>query len=143
MDGLRTVCVVVASAAVLSCAAAPVKIATGDQCYGCRRSIRNARLASEIISGECSRLVSKFRGPGCLARYLADHPDEQGVVYVTDYASGKMMRPAKAFFVAEIVDHHTGEMEYRSYREESDARLAAGDLHTTVRSWTEVLEKAD
>jgi hypothetical protein len=142
MVGFRMVCVALSSVVVLSCGSAPVKVVAGDYCYGCRRSIRNVRLASEMISGERSRFVSKFRGPGCMAKYLVAHPDEKATIYVTNYKSGKMMRPAGAFFVAEVVDRNTGETEYRSYNDETEARSAAAELQTTLLSWDEVLDKA-
>jgi hypothetical protein len=142
MVGLRIVCLALSSVVALSCSSAPVKVVAGDQCYGCRRSIRNERLASEMISGERARVVSKFRGPGCMAKYLVAHPDEKATIYVTDYESGKMTRPAGAFFVAEVVDRNTGETEYRTYRNEDEARSAAAELHTTALSWDEVLDTA-
>jgi hypothetical protein len=53
-----------------------------------------------------------------------------------------MTRPAGAFFVAEVVDRNTGETEYRTYRNEDEARSAAAELHTTALSWDEVLDTA-
>ena len=141
MLGVRTTCLALSSAIVLSCAPTPVRIVAGDHCYGCRRSIHNERLAAETISGD-PRFVAKFRGPGCMAKYLADHPDEQATIYVTDFAGGKMMNPSRAYFVAEVVDRNTGETEYRSYRDEDKARSAAAELRTTVVSWDDVLENA-
>ena len=103
MNRGRTVCLALLSVAALSCSSvAPVKVVTGDQCYRCRRSINNERLAAETITGDRSRFVAKFRGPGCMAQYLVAHPEEKRVIYVTDYASGRMMGPAAAFYVPEI-----------------------------------------
>jgi hypothetical protein len=131
-----------ASVVLIACGPKPLKVLAGDQCYGCRRSIRNERLASETIGGEGAQFVSKFRGPGCMARYLVAHPDEKPTIYVTDYTSGKMFRAAGAYFVAETVDNRTGETEYRSYRTRDEAERAAVELRTTPLSWDEVLENA-
>ena len=66
---------------------APVKVSAGDQCFRCRRTISDERVASEIIS---ANFVSKFRAPGCMAKYLVDHPGDGGTVFVTDYTTGKI-----------------------------------------------------
>src|SRR4051812_31210211 len=75
---------------------APVKVTAGDQCYRCRRIISDERVAGELIVGN---FVSKFRAPGCMAKYLVDHPTERGATFVTDYTTGKMIAPDTAFFV--------------------------------------------
>lgn len=143
MRRVQAVVVALSSVAVLSCStAAPVKVAAGETCFRCRRSIVDVRVAAETISGDRSRFVSKFRGPGCLAKYLSGHPDEAGVIYVTDYASGRMIRPAGAFFVAELVDRNTGETDYRAYDEENNALAAAAERGTMPVSWDAVLAKA-
>jgi len=141
MNGVRTICLALSSAIVLSCAPAPVKLTGSDYCYRCRRYISNTRVAAETISGK-PRFVAKFRGPGCMAKYLVDHPDEQTTVYVTDYASARMIPPAGAFYVAEIVDQNTRESDYRAYASEDDARTAAAELNTTTVSWEKVLDEA-
>ena len=143
MIRVRTLCLALSSIAVLSCSSvAPVKVVTGDQCFRCRRPIMNVRFAAETIAGDSARFVSKFRGPGCMAKYLVEHPDANAVVYVTDYASSRMISPADAFFVSEIVDRNTGETEYRAYGQHADAQTAAAELHTTPVSWDAVLNKA-
>jgi hypothetical protein len=142
MAAFRNVCLALSSVLVLSsCAPAPVKINAGDHCYRCRRYITNERLGSEMISGDKARFIAKFRDPGCMAKYLAAHPEEKGTIYVTDYAGGKMMGPDGAYYVAEVVDQNTGEQAYRAYRDEGDARAAAAELKTTVVTWNTVLEQ--
>jgi hypothetical protein len=137
----RTACLALLSLALVSCSSvAPVKIAAGEQCFRCRRSILNERVAAETIDGNL--FVSKFRGPGCMAKYLVAHPDEKPIVYVTDYATGKMMPPAGAFYVPEIVDRNKGESDYRAYRQQADAHAAAAELHAVVLGWDAVLSKA-
>jgi hypothetical protein len=124
----------------LSCSSiSPVRVTAGDQCFRCRRTIVEARVAGEILNGG---LATKYRGPGCLAKYLAAHPDETGVLFVTDFASGKLMPPASAAFVPLVVDPNTGETDYRAYKVKADADAAARELHTATVSWGTVLEQA-
>src|SRR5689334_21067722 len=101
------------AAAMTSCSAmAPVKVNAGDQCFRCRRSIIDERLAAETI--DANGFVSKFRAPGCMAKYLVAHPNETGIVFVTDYVTGRMISPDAAFFVPVLLDRNTGEREYRA-----------------------------
>jgi hypothetical protein len=123
-----------------SCTSAtPVKVTAGDQCFRCRRTIPDERVASEIIS---ANFVSKFRAPGCMAKYIVDHPADGGTVFVTDYTTGKMIAPEAAYFVPLTVNVNTGERDYRAYRLKTVADLAAADLNTTPVDWTTVLERA-
>lgn len=118
---------------------APVKITAGEQCYRCRRTIVDERVAAEIISGS---FVSKFRAPGCMAKYMVDHPDDRGTIFVTDYTTGKMIAPQDAYFVPLTVNDATGERDYRAYRLKAIADLTAADLKTTAVDWKTVLERA-
>jgi hypothetical protein len=131
----------VMAVALSSCSSiTPVKVSAGDQCFRCRRAIMDERLAGETI--DANRFVSKFRAPGCLAKYLAGHPNETGTVFVTDYATGKMISPDTALFVPIVLDRNTGEREYRAYRLRPDANVAAGGLGSVPIDWKTVLDKA-
>jgi hypothetical protein len=124
----------------LSCSSvSPVRVTAGDQCFRCRRTIVDTHVAGEILNGG---LATKYRGPGCLAKYLAAHRDETGALFVTDYASGKMIRPDRAAFVPVVVDSNTGETDYRAYKVKADADVAARELHTATVGWDAVLEQA-
>src|SRR6266508_4878844 len=125
----------------LSCSTiAPVKINAGDQCFRCRRTISDTRLAAETIQGG---FVSKYRAPGCMAKYITAHPNEQtGAVFVTDYAKGTMIDPAKAFFVPVTVDERTGENDYQAFGVKADADRAAAELKTAPVDWATVLDRA-
>ena len=143
MTALRMASLGFLSVMVAACSSvAPVKVAAGDQCFRCRRSINNVLVAGESIDSR--NFVSKYRGPGCMAKYLVAHPDEkaQSALYVTDYATGRMMSPVRALYVPEIVDRNTGETDYRAYRQQADADAAAAELHTTPLGWDAVLDKA-
>jgi hypothetical protein len=134
---------VVSGFALLSLAScssvAPVKVTAGDQCFRCRRTIVDERVAGEMITGT---FVSKFRAPGCMAKYLVDHPDESGTVFVTDYTTGKMIGANEAYYVPLLVNTSTGERDYRAFRLKSVADMAASNLETTAVDWKTVLERA-
>jgi hypothetical protein len=141
MNTMRTAGLGLLSLIVLSSSSvAPIKVAAGDQCYRCRRSIVNERVATETI--DSNRFVSKFRGPGCMAKYLVAHSDQQPTIFVTDYSTGRMMAPQQAFYVSELVDRNTGETEYRAYRQQADAEGFAVETRAVPIAWDEVLERA-
>jgi hypothetical protein len=118
----------------------PVAIQADDQCFRCRRPIVERAMAAELMDG--NRLASKFRAPGCLAKYLADHPEETGTIFVTDYVTGKWIRPEQARFVPVVVNHDTGESDYRAFFKKADADAAAFALHTTPIDWKTVIANA-
>src|SRR4249920_539542 len=90
----------------LSCGSVhPLAIHDGDQCFRCRRPIVEKAMAAELMDG--STFGSKFRAPGCMAKYLADHPRETGTTFVTDYATGKWVRPERAQFVPVLLNRDT------------------------------------
>ncbi len=118
----------------------PVAIQAGDRCFRCRRPIVEPAMAAELMDG--NRLASKFRAPGCLAKYLSDHPGETGTVFVTDYVTGKWIRPEQARFVPVVVNHDTGESDYRAFFKKADADAAALAVHTTPIDWKTVMADA-
>jgi hypothetical protein len=141
MNIARTAGLGLLSVALVSCSSvAPVKVAAGDQCFRCRRSIINERVATETI--DSNHFASKFRGPGCMAKYLVAHPEETPTIFVTDYSTGRMIAPQQAFYVPELVDRNTGETEYRAYRQQAHAGAFAAEVHATPVTWDAVLEKA-
>jgi hypothetical protein len=127
--------------AALSCTSiAPVKVNAGEQCFRCRRVIADPQVAGEIVNGS---LATKYRGPGCLAKYLAAHPDETGAVFVTDFTTGKMFPAANGVYVPVVVDPNTGEKDYRAFKNAADAATAAdARLHAAPVDWTTVLAQA-
>jgi len=140
MTRARTVVLGLAPLVLLSCSSiAPVRITGGDQCFRCRRPIVDTAMAAEQIQGG---FVSKYRAPGCMAKYLVAHPDEGGTLFVTDYATGKMIPPAEAVFVPLLLDRNTGETDYRAYKTGADASAAALELSTTPVDWQTVLDRA-
>jgi hypothetical protein len=124
----------------LSCSSVkPIAIQDGDQCFRCRRPIVEKAMAAEMLDGS---FASKFRTSGCMAKYLAEHPNETGTTFVTDYATGKWVRPEQALFVPVVVNPDTGERDYRAYLQKAAADAAAAEVHSVPIDWTTVLEKA-
>jgi hypothetical protein len=141
MNKAFTVSFVFATLATMACSSvAPMKIAAGDQCFRCRRYISEQRVATEAI--DANRFVAKFRGPGCMAKYLVNHPDEKSTLYVTDFSTGKMMTPNAGFYVREVVDRNTNETDYRAYRVKAEADAYAAQVDTTPIGWDAVLAQA-
>ena len=139
MTTARTVCIAALTFGVLSCTSIrPVKVNAGDQCFRCRRTISDTRLAGERITG----FVEKFRAPGCMARYVVNNPEETGPIFVTDYTTGQMVDANVAFFVPVMLDDITGERDYRAYALRADAVTTASDLHTVTIDWNAVLGRA-
>ena len=141
MTRATTVWVSLATLVMASCSSiVPIKVNAGDQCFRCRRIILDARSAGEVI--DRNGFVSKFRAPGCMAKYLAAHPEETGAVFVTDYATGKFVAPESAPFVPVLVNRDTGERDYVAFRHAADADVAAGRANTVPYTWSAVMEAA-
>ena len=141
MNKAFSLCFAAAALAAMACSTvAPVKIVSGDQCFRCRRYITEERVATESI--DANRFVSKFRGPGCMAKYLVNHPDEKSTLYVTDFSTGTMMTPDAGFYVSDVVDRKTGETDYRAYRVKAEADAYAAQVRTTPIGWDAVLAGA-
>ena len=142
MAATRTAWIGLLSLVLLSCASvAPVKVIPGDQCFRCKRIIHDERLAAESIDG--NMFAAKFRGPGCMAKYIAAHPDPTATVFVTDYPTRKMIPSRDAFYVPVVVDKKTNEADYRAYARRPEAETAAYELRTTMIRWDAVLARAN
>jgi hypothetical protein len=117
----------------------PVAIAEGETCFRCARTITDNRIAAEMINGT---MPTKYKTPGCLARYVASHRGEEGDAYVTDYLTGMLVDAGRVLFVPVTVNERTGERDYRAYLDHDKARAAAESLAVTAVDWNAVLERA-
>ena len=113
----------------------PVPLRGGEVCYRCRRLILDTRVAAQTVG----TLATNFKTAGCLAKYLAVHPEETNEAFVTDYESGKLIRASSATFVP-TVDPASGERDVVAYR--SEAAAAATVRQGSTLTWDEVLEQA-
>ncbi len=98
----------------------PVAIRAGDVCESCRRPIENVKIASEIVP-PAGQLPLKFRTVSCMARYLHEHGDTPGEVFVTDYATSRLIQARSAVFVKSEIDPDTKELDYYAF---GDVRAA-------------------
>ncbi len=141
MRNARRMLLLGAALVVAACSSvAPVKVNAGDQCIRCRRTIQEPRVAGELVYK--GGLVEKFRGPGCMAKYLATYPATEAAVFVTDFTTGKFVKAADATYVPVIVDRNTGEFDYRAYAVKADADAASRELQAAPVDWNTVLTKA-
>ena len=117
---------------------APVKIQSGDVCFRCRRVILDSRLAAETIDRV---LPLKFRTSGCVAKYLAEHPQDASTVFVTDFPSGKLIASRFARFVP-TVNRDTGEEDYIAFADRAAADAEAFSRGARAVTWDDVLTAA-
>lgn len=124
---------------VSACASVkPMPIRTGEGCFLCRRPIANLRLAAQVVTGG---IASNFHAPGCLAAYLVGHPGDQGVVFVTDFASGKIVQAAQAVYVPTL-NRDNGERDFLAFADAAMAQSEATARTTSPVSWDAVLTQA-
>ena len=69
-------------------------------------------MAAETLDRQ---LPAKYRSPGCMAAYLATHPDADTRGFVTDYVSGRPINAERAFYVPVLVNDKTGERDFRAF----------------------------
>jgi hypothetical protein len=129
--------VLLLSAAACS-SVSPVRVEGGDVCFRCRRVIAEPRLAAETIDG---RLVSKFRTSGCVAKYLALHPQDASFVFVTDFKTGKLVPSTSARFVPTL-NRDNGESDYVAFSDRAAADAEAFSRGTKAVVWSTVLDQA-
>jgi hypothetical protein len=120
----------------------PAPIAVGDTCTRCSRTIRNTRLATEIV--DSGGLAWKFRTAECMAKYIAQRKPDAAVIYVTDYASGRLVKASAVSFVPSmlVVDGKDKTREYVAYYNSKSAQDAAAREKTTPIDWDQLLELA-
>ena len=108
-------------AVIVGCSSVtPVAIQVGDVCESCRRPIQNLKIAAEIVT-PAGQLPLKFRTVSCMARYLKEHTDTQGEVFVTDYTTSRLIQARSAVFVKSEIDTNTKELDYYAF---GDVRAA-------------------
>lgn len=127
--------------ATFGCSYTPMPIAAGDVCFRCRRTVTDARLAGEIIDSRGRAF--KFRTAGCMAKYVKANPDTAAAIFVTDYASGRLVKPSAATFVPIVVtENYTKTTDYLAFSSTSAAKEAAAREKSTPVEWKQVLEAA-
>ncbi len=135
---MRTAAIVALALAMCACSSfSPVPVAAGDICATCKMQIREVKFAGEVITRQ--GVVLKFRTPECLAKYTRTHPEEVAAKYVTDYQSGRFIRPENAMYVRTVLDENTREMSYAAFSQVSDAVKFGKDRVSSPIDWLMVL----
>lgn len=118
----------------------PLPIQAGDTCFGCRQMIVDTKLAAEII--DANGHAYKFRTVECMAKYIANHPDESlAGVWVTDYNSGRFVAAGNATYVRGVIDESRMERNYFAFRSATDAAAFAEERASTAVDWSTVLRR--
>lgn len=119
--------------------APPQTIAAGETCFQCRKTIVDHKLAAEIMD---RNMPTKYRTPGCLAAYVAEHPSDVSRYFVTDYVTGGLIEAEHAYYVRVLINDRTGERDYRAYHNRVAAEAAAYDTGEKMVRWDTVLDRA-
>jgi hypothetical protein len=117
----------------------PVPIKAGEICYRCRSVINEPKHAAEMISP--GGLVSPFKSPDCIAKYVVEHPNDKSAVFVSDSETGRMLTPDRLFFV-HTTNLDNGKEDFLAFASEKAAVSAAVEHKTTAVKWTDVLQHA-
>lgn len=137
---VRLLIAVAAGLVAFGCTAVqPLAIRTGDRCFNCGRPIENVRVAGEIIDNEGHAM--KFRTAGCMARYVAQHPDEQAnyrAVFVTDYANGRFIKAGTATYVKMPLEPGSMERDYVAFASASAAAANAKKEGSGAVDWSQL-----
>jgi hypothetical protein len=133
---MRFAVIAVLGLVVSACSTPPPPIHAGDVCFRCKRVISEPKLGVQLIA--TGGQISTFRTPGCLARYLKDHPSAAKEILVTDYPTGKLIPVSRALFVHAKIDGNTGERDYYAFAAVNDAVGRAKDVTGRVVDWAAV-----
>jgi hypothetical protein len=131
---MRTAAILALALLVCACGSlTPVPVKAGDVCETCKKQIADVRFAGEAITQQ--GVVLKFRTPECLAIYVRQHPDAIAAKFVTDYTSGRFIRPEAATYVRTVIDENTRERAYAAFAQVSDAVKFGKDHLSSPIDW--------
>jgi hypothetical protein len=134
---MRYVLSIILGILVVGCSSLkPMPIRAGDVCFRCGRVITDPDLGAQLIRKNGQ--ASTFRSPACMARYLEDHPENVGALFVTDKPSGKLIRVDNATFVRVTIDKAADERDFYAFRSVTDAAKRADEEDSSVVDWSTV-----
>jgi len=138
---MRTAAIVALALVMCACSSfAPVPVVAGDVCETCKKQIREVKFAGEVITHQ--GVVLKFRTPECLAKYTRAHSETVAAKYVTDYQTGRFIRPESATYVRTVLDENTREMTYAAFSQVNEAVRFGKDKVSSPIDWLMVLNTA-
>ncbi|HSE18723.1 MAG TPA: nitrous oxide reductase accessory protein NosL [Pyrinomonadaceae bacterium] len=116
----------------------PVLIEANDMCAFCRMSISEKQYAAESIDRDGE--VSKFDDIGCMANFRKQKKDDTsaGATFVMDFERREWLKGEDAFYVRspELKTPMSGGVV--AFKDESNARAAAGKYHGTMLRFAEL-----
>jgi copper chaperone NosL len=131
---MRTAAILVLALSVCACSSfTPVAITAGDVCETCKKQITEVKFAGEVITPQ--GVVLKFRTAECLASYVREHPDAIAAKFVTDYQTGRFIRPESATYVRTVLNENTREMTYAAFSQVSEAVKFGKDRVSSPVDW--------
>lgn len=117
----------------------PVAIRRGDICEETRQPIQNVKIAAEIVPPG-GRLALKFRTVTSMARYLQEHGDTPGTIFVTNYSTGRLIPVETAVFVKGQIDDNTNELGYYAFDSVKAALAFSGKNGEPTTDWPSIRE---
>ncbi len=118
----------------------PVAIRAGDVCESCRQPIENVKVAAEIVP-PAGRIPLKFRTVSCMAKYLHEHGDTPGEVYVTDYETSRLIQARTATFVKSEINPDTKELGYFAFGNVRSAVEFGKNNHGSATDWPSIRQR--
>jgi len=135
---MRTAAIVALALVMSACSSfSPVPVVAGDVCETCKKQIRDVKFAGEVITTQ--GVVLKFRTPECLATYTRAHPQMIAAKFVTDYNTGRFIRPENATYVRTVLDENTREMTHAAFANFNDAVKFGKDRVASPVDWLMML----
>jgi hypothetical protein len=117
---MRSAAILALALVVCACGSfSSVPIKAGEVCTMCGQSITDVRFAAEAISPQ--GVVSKFRTTECLAKHVRQQPENVAAKFVTDFNTGRMIRPESATYVRTTINENSGEKTYVAFSKVTDA----------------------
>lgn len=128
---------------VVACSSvSPVAVRSGDLSAGTHRPIQDVKLAAEIVPPSGGTAL-KFRSVSALARYLEDHGNTPGTMFVTDYPTGHLIPVETAIFVKGQGDGGTSDLEYFAFENVKSAAAFGQKNGEAVTDWPSIRERAE
>ena len=119
----------------------PLPIVVGDRCFRCQRPIDDTKIAAEAVDEGGHAL--KFRTPGCMARYMAEHQgDTYKGIFVADSVTGKFIHASNATFAKVPISPTSMEKDYVAFGSSNAAAEAAKNEGGGAVNWDGVLAAA-
>ncbi len=138
---MRWLIVAVGVLAVGCSSVKPLPVIVGDRCFRCQRPIDDTKLAGEAIDEGGHAM--KFRTPGCMAKYMAEHKgDTYKAIFVSDYSTGKFIPASKATFAKITINQASLEKDYAAFGSAAAAAEQGKKEGGSTLDWDGVLAAA-